>query len=106
MRIHFIGSHFMSALAYPAGKRAVNLTLNEHLVTEAKRFTDNLSATVESLVMQFVQTKKIEQLSRQEMADQCARGWNEFADIHGSFADEYCTLYVKQTASPDQHGSI
>lgn len=96
----------MPALAYPAGKRAVNLTLNEQLVTEAKRFTDNLSATVESLVKQFVQTKQAEQLSRQEMADQCARGWNEFADIHGSFADEYCTLYVKQTASPDQHGSI
>ncbi len=79
----------MPALAYPAGKRAVNLTLNEQLVTEAKRFTDNLSATVESLVMQFVQTKKTEQLSRQELVDQCMQGWNEFTEVHGSFADEY-----------------
>ena len=82
----------MPALAYPAGKRAVNLTLNEQLVTEAKRFTDNLSATVESLVMQFVQTKKTEQLSRQDKANAIAEGWNTVLDTHGSFADEYCTL--------------
>jgi post-segregation antitoxin (ccd killing protein) len=58
-------------------------------MTEAKQSTDNRSATVEPLVMQFVRPKKIKPLSRQEMADQCARGWNEFADKHGSFADEY-----------------
>ena len=89
MRIIFTWSRFMSALRYPAGKRAVNLTLNEQLVTEAKRFTDNLSATVESLVMQFVQTKKMEQLSQQDKANAIAEGWNTVMDMHGSFADEY-----------------
>jgi hypothetical protein len=55
---------------------------------ESKQITDNIPA----LVMPFVQTKKIEKLSRQEIVDQCMQGWNEFAAKHGSFADEYCTL--------------
>jgi post-segregation antitoxin (ccd killing protein) len=58
-------------------------------MTEPKQITGNLSATVEPLVMQFVQTKRIAPLRRQEAATQCALGWNEFADKHGSFADEY-----------------
>ncbi len=58
-------------------------------MTEAKKITDGSSATAESLVTQLVQTKKTEQLSRQEIVNQCMQGWNEFADEHGSFADEY-----------------
>ena len=33
-------------------KRAVNLTLNEALVTQAKQFTGNLSSTVETLLVE------------------------------------------------------
>ncbi|WP_395689717.1 type II toxin-antitoxin system CcdA family antitoxin [Caenimonas koreensis] len=44
-------------------KRPVNLTLNEHLVAEAKSYTTNLSATIESV-----------------------------NDAVGSFADEHSTL--------------
>ena len=65
------------SFAYPAGKSPVNITINEQLLKS------------ESQVMPFVQTKKIVPLSRQEAATQCALGWNEVADKHGSFADEY-----------------
>jgi antitoxin CcdA len=81
------------AYAYPASpKRPVNLSLSDALVNEAKRFTDNLSGTIEGLMAQFVQTKRQEQVSRQEAADRLCQGWNEYAAKHGSFADEYCSL--------------
>ena len=35
-------------------KRPVNLTLNEALVAQAKTYTPNLSATMESLLAEFV----------------------------------------------------
>jgi post-segregation antitoxin (ccd killing protein) len=35
-------------------KRPVNLTLNEVLVERARRYTDNLSATLESLLTEYV----------------------------------------------------
>lgn len=79
--------------SYPASpKRPVNLSLSDALVNEAKQFTDNLSGTIEGLMAQFVQTKKQEQMSRQEAVDQLCQDWNDFTAKHGSFADEYCTL--------------
>ena len=81
------------AYAYPASpKRPVNLSLSDALVNEAKRFTDNLSGTIEGLMAQFVQTKRQEQVSRQEAASRIAQGWNAVLEKHGSFADEHSTL--------------
>lgn len=85
----------MSAIAYTqlgAKKRPVNLSLNEVLVSEAKRYTDNLSATIEGLMAQFVQAKTLEQVSRQKAADRLAEGWNMVFAKQGSFADEHSTL--------------
>jgi antitoxin CcdA len=85
----------MTALVYSqinAKKRPVNLSLNEVLVNEAKCFTDNLSATIEGLVTQFVQAKKMEQASRQMAADRLAEGWNTVLAKQGSFADDHSTL--------------
>lgn len=81
------------AYAYPASpKRPVNLSLSDALVNEAKRFTDNLSATIEGLMAQYVQTKRQEQQSQQEAAKQCALAWNAVIAQYGSFADEHTTL--------------
>lgn len=85
----------MTALSYSqinAKKRPVNLSLNEALVVEVKRFTDNLSATIEGLMTQFVQAKKIEQVNRQTAANRLAEGWNTVLAKEGSFADEHSTL--------------
>lgn len=73
-------------------KRAVNLTLNEDIVAQAKALTPNLSAVVEHLLSGYVVQIQREQLIRQEQANQVAVMWNGFNEQSGSFADEYSTL--------------
>jgi len=73
-------------------KRPVNLTLSEQLVTEAKTYTSNLSATMESLLQDFVAAQQKAHLNRQATADACAQSWNALHDAIGSFADEHSTL--------------
>ena len=73
-------------------KRAVNLTLNEALVTQAKKFTGNLSSTVETLLNDYVAQQQQARLSRQHAADACVEYWNEVLAAEGSFADEHSTL--------------
>ena len=73
-------------------KRAVNLTLNEALVTQAKTFTGNLSATVETLLVDYVAQQQLARVSRQQAADACVEYWNEVLVADGSFADEHSTL--------------
>jgi post-segregation antitoxin (ccd killing protein) len=75
-----------------ARKRPVNLTLNEALVTKAKSYTDNLSATMESLLSEFVATQQSAQRKRQAEADVCVADWNAVHDAVGSFADDHSTL--------------
>ena len=73
-------------------KRAVNLTLNEALITQAKKFTGNLSSTVETLLNDYVAQQQQARLSRQQAADACVEYWNEVLAAEGSFADEHSTL--------------
>ena len=73
-------------------KRAVNLTLNEALVAQAKTFTGNLSATMETLLADYVAQQQQARLSRQQAADVCVEYWNEVHTRIGSFADEHSTL--------------
>ncbi|OGT14118.1 MAG: hypothetical protein A2342_03900 [Gallionellales bacterium RIFOXYB12_FULL_54_9] len=73
-------------------KRAVNLTLNEDIVAQAKALTPNLSAVVETLLSGYVVQMQRENLGRQEQAKQVAGVWNGFNERSGSFADEYFTL--------------
>ncbi|MEI7456037.1 MAG: type II toxin-antitoxin system CcdA family antitoxin [Nitrosomonadales bacterium] len=75
-----------------ARKRAVNLTLNEDIVAQAKALTPNLSAVVETLLSGYVAQIQREKLSQQEQAKQVAMVWNGFNAQSGSFADEYSTL--------------
>lgn len=73
-------------------KRAVNLTLNESLVAQAKTYTSNLSATMETLLTAYVAEQQQSHASRQQMADACAADWNAVHASVGSFADEHSTL--------------
>jgi antitoxin CcdA len=73
-------------------KRPVNLTLSESLVAEAKTYTSNLSATMETLLAHYVANQQQAHLSRQQMANTCADNWNAVHDAVGSFADEHSTL--------------
>ena len=73
-------------------KRAVNLTLSPGVVDEAKRFSGNLSATVEELLAEYVAARKQEFQSRREQAAACVAVLNELHDRIGSFADEHSPL--------------
>ena len=70
----------------------VSLTLNEALLTQAKGFTNNLAATLESLLADFVAAQQNEPHQRQQLADACSEHWNAVHDAIGSFADEHSTL--------------
>ena len=75
----------------PVRKRPVNLTLNEALVEQARAYTSNLSATMETLLADFVAQQQAAR-SQQQRADACAADWNALHDRLGSFADEHSTL--------------
>lgn len=75
-----------------AKKRAVNLTLNEDLVAQARGLTENLSAVVESLLAEFVREERKRRASEAAALRATVAMWNRFADEVGSFADEHSTL--------------
>lgn len=73
-------------------KRPVNLTLSEDVVASAKRYSNNLSATVEMLLTEYAQREQQALAQRQQRAKACASEWNEVHETVGSFADEHSTL--------------
>jgi antitoxin CcdA len=75
-----------------ARKRPVNLTLNEDLVMQARKLTDNLSGVVESLLSDYVEHERRQQLAKANTVEATVAMWNDFNGKHGSFADEYSTL--------------
>ena len=75
-----------------ARKRAVNLTLNEDLVSQARTLTDNLSGVIESLLAEFLAAEKLRRAAELERVRATVATWNEFAEKHGSFADDHSTL--------------
>ena len=54
--------------------------------------TNNLSAVVESLLLDYVAKQHQERVEVQKHADAVALAWNDFNEQHGSFSDEYSTL--------------
>ena len=75
-----------------ARKRAVNLTLNEDLVTQARSVTANLSSVVEALLADFLAREKQKRVDAIESAKQTCTMWNRVYEKHGSPADEYTNL--------------
>jgi post-segregation antitoxin (ccd killing protein) len=75
-----------------ARKRAVNLTLDHDLVRAAKTITGNLSAVVESLLVEFVAHEQEQRLAKKKAVEATTKIWNEFNAKTGSFADAYSSL--------------
>jgi post-segregation antitoxin (ccd killing protein) len=73
-------------------KRAVNLTLNEDLVSQVKSMTDNLSAVVETLLAEFLNRERRELLQKSKALEATVAVWNRFNSKSGSIADEYSSL--------------
>jgi len=82
----------MPAATAQSCKRPVNLTLSAALVKEAKTYTNNLSATTEALLTEFVAQQQQAQLGRQQMVNACVSDWNAVHARIGSFADEHVNL--------------
>jgi len=75
-----------------ARKRPVKVTLNAELLDQAKHYTGNLSATMESLLAEFVAGKRRAWALRQLDVDVCVEQWNAFHDRICSFSDEHTSL--------------
>ena len=75
-----------------ANKRSVNLTLSEGVVTQARNYTANLSATVEALLADYVAAQQRAKATRQLQANDWCADWNAVHEAQGSFADEHSTL--------------
>lgn len=78
--------------ANSARKRAVNLTLNEDLVAQAKGMTANLSQVVEQLLTDYVAQQHLARQDKLHSTQVAAQGWNDFNERMGAFADEHSTL--------------
>lgn len=73
-------------------KRPVNLLLNETTVQQARLYTGNLSATVDSLLAEFVARERQLRQDQQQHYAEVAGAWNRFEEAHGSLADDHSTL--------------
>jgi antitoxin CcdA len=73
-------------------KRAVNLTLSESLVNQTKLYSNNLSATVEALLMGYVDQQSKASQQKVKDAQIVSVAWNAVNEQIGSFADEYSNL--------------
>lgn len=82
----------MAAASSHTRKRPVNLTLSQTLVEDAKRYSANLSATVEELLTEYVATQQHARAARQRQADAMVAEWNAVHDRIGSVADEYSPI--------------
>jgi len=75
-----------------ARKRAVNLTLNEDLLAHVREVTQNLSGVVESLLAEYLVKERQRRAAQAKVVESTVALWNQFAEDHGSFADDHSTL--------------
>jgi antitoxin CcdA len=73
-----------------APKRAVNMSLNEDLVRQARGLTANLSETVEHLLANFIDSADA-RIAEQQIAAHLVASDN-FTRKYGSLADEFDEL--------------
>ena len=76
----------------PLRKRPVNLTLSENLVLEARTMTSNLSAVVETLLIEYVDKEREARQASRRRVEEATTVWNAFGERMGSFADDYVNL--------------
>ncbi len=75
-----------------AAKRPVNMTLNDDLVRRARRFTPNLSETVEALLADYVAAAEASEVHLDQQIADYIRASDAFSAEYGSLTDEFPTL--------------
>jgi antitoxin CcdA len=73
-------------------KKAVNMTLSEDLVRDARSLTANLSETVETLLASFVAAEQERQADKERRIDESIRLANEHEAQYGAWGEEFCEL--------------
>ena len=75
-----------------APKRAVNMSLNEELVTRARAITPNLSATVEQLLAAFIDDSEARAAESDRQIAEHIKANDAFVAKFGSWAEDFSTL--------------
>jgi post-segregation antitoxin (ccd killing protein) len=73
-------------------KKAVNMTLSEDLVRDARALTSNLSETVEQLLAGYVFEEQERRAEKEWRIDESLRLLKEHEAQHGVWGEEYCEL--------------
>lgn len=73
-----------------APKKPTNVTINSDLLTEAKKLKINLSATLETSLVELVSIKQRELWKQQNKA--AIEAYNQSVDENGVFSDELRTF--------------
>ena len=73
-------------------KKPFNLSLNESTVEQARHFTSNLSATVDSLLNEFVSREQRAVEEKRVLYAKISEAWNILDETHGGFGDEHSPL--------------
>ena len=75
-----------------ASKRAINVTLNDDLVRQARRYTRNLSGTLEDLLGDFITRERARRRDEDAVLDRVIGALNAFHAEHGLLSDEFSGL--------------
>jgi antitoxin CcdA len=72
-----------------APKRATNVSLNQDLLQQARAYTSNLSATLETLLGEFVEAEQQRRRNQDEVIDRVVDGFSALHRAHGLLSDEF-----------------
>ncbi len=75
-----------------APKRAINVSLNDDLVRQARLYTRNLSGTLEDLLQDFVEREHARRRAEDAAMDAVIDGLSAFHRAHGLLSDEFSSL--------------
>ncbi|WP_159997274.1 type II toxin-antitoxin system CcdA family antitoxin [Roseomonas sp. 18066] len=75
-----------------APKRAINVTINADLLTQARAYTRNVNGTLEALLAAFVEQEAARRRAEDAAIDRVVDGANRFQAGHGLLSDEFSTL--------------
>lgn len=75
-----------------APRRPVNLSLNADLLAQVRNVTPNLSATVETLLSEYLQSARERREEEEKALDSVIEAVNEFHTRCGFLSDEFSTL--------------
>ncbi len=76
----------------PLPKKPFNLTLNENTVEQARRYTNNLSATVDGLLLAYVEKEAQAYEEKLKLYAKLSDAWNKFDELYGTFGSEHSPL--------------